>query len=61
MEHRRVRCERGLGIEDRGQLVVLDRDRGGRGLRSLERVRGDHGDAVADEPHAVPRKHRPVL
>ena len=61
MQHRRAVGERRLGVEDRRLLFVLDVDERGRGLSVLERVGRDRSDAVADESHAIPGEHRPVL
>ena len=61
LEHdRRVGQDRGFGVDDRRQRVVVD-DHGFGGVDRLGlRLRDHHRHDVADEPHAVPGERRPV-
>ena len=61
MQYRGVGAERGIHVEQRRQLVVLNRDQADRFFGDLARVGRDRRDAVADEQDAVPAEHRPVL
>ncbi len=61
VQHRRVGAERVLHVEERRELLVLDSDQADRFLGDLARVGRDRGDPIADEQHAVPAEHRPVL
>ena len=61
MEHRCLRRERRLGVQDRGKLLVLDVHGRRCGCRDLYGVRGDDGDTIADEEDSVPREERPIL
>ncbi len=54
-----VGCERGLGIDDRGQRVVLHDDGLGRVGSGGSCRRDDHRDRVADEADLVGRERRP--
>ena len=53
---RRVRRERLGNVEHGGQLLVLDLDERERLVRGVRRLRGDGGDALADEAHLVDRE-----
>jgi len=61
VKHRGALGERGLGIEDGRELLVLDRDRARGRVGDLRRVGGDRGDAIADEERVVPAEDGPVL
>ena len=53
VDERSVRRERLGDVEDGGQLLVLDLDERERLVRRVRRLRGDGGDALADEAHLV--------
>ena len=61
MQDRSAGPQRVLHIEDGGQLLVPDVDGAHRLLRDLARIGRDRRDAIADEEHAIPAEHRPVL
>ena len=61
MQDRGIRGERGVHVEQRGQLLVLDVDEPHGLVGDLARVRRDRGDPIADEEDVVPAQHRPVL
>ena len=59
MEHWRAIGERIVQCENR-KIFVLHENQAGGILRNLARVRGDGGDPVTDQAHAVTRQCRPV-
>ena len=61
MEDRHARRERGVGVEDRGKLLVFHLNEPRGLLRDPGGVGGDRGNPIADEQHAVPTEDRPVL
>ena len=61
VQDRRVGAEGLVHIEQRGQLLVLDRYQADGLVGDLARIRGDRRHAIADEQDAIPAEHRPVL
>ena len=61
MDEGRLRLQRLLGREDRGQLLVLDLDQVERVARDLFAGRRDGRDFLAGESHHVARQGEPLL